>query len=74
MPRESKVMDLILGMVKPKALKLVFAASLLSMQHLVRSKTGRPSVKIMCLGKVAYLPTDLLSWASMLKICLGVSV
>ena len=45
--------------VKLKTLKLVFAASSLSTQHLgVRAKTGRTRVRIICLGKVACLPVD----------------
>ena len=39
----SKVMGSILSKVKPKTLKFVFAASLLSTEHLgVRAKTGQP--------------------------------
>ena len=42
---------LIPSQVKPKTLKLLFAASLLNMQHLgVRGKTGWPRVRIMCFG------------------------
>ena len=51
-----KVMGSIHAQVKPKTLKLVFSASPLSMQHLrVRAKTGRPIVRIMCLGKLSLL-------------------
>ena len=40
------------GRVKPKTLKLVYAVSSLSTLHLgLRAKTGRPRVRIMCLGK-----------------------
>ena len=49
------------GRVKLKTLKLVFADSPLSKQHLrVRAKTSRPRdrVRIMCLGKVAPHPAD----------------
>ena len=39
-----------------KGIKLVFAAFLLSTQNLgVRAKTGQPRVRIVCLGKVAFL-------------------
>ena len=45
--------------IKPKTLKLVFAASPLSAQHLgVRAKTGWPRVRIMYVIKVACLPAD----------------
>ena len=45
--------------IKPKTLKLAFSAFLLSLQHFgIRSKTGQPRVRIMCLGKVACLPAD----------------
>ena len=48
--------------IKPKTLKLVFAASPLSTQHYgVRAKSGRPRVKIMCPGKVACLPAAVAS-------------
>ena len=42
-----------------RALKLVFAASPLSTQHLgVKAKIGHPRARIMCLGKVACLLAD----------------
>ena len=54
-----KVAGSIPSHVKTKTLKLVFAASPLSTQHLgVRAKTGQSRVRKMCLGKVACLPMD----------------
>ena len=48
-------------MVKPKALKIVFAASPLSTYYLgVRTNTGRPRVKIMVMGEFVRLPVDCL--------------
>ena len=45
--------------VELMALKLVFAASPLDLEHLVvRAKTGRPRVRIMYLGEAARLPAD----------------
>ena len=47
------------GPGQTKDIKMIFAASQVSTQHLVvRAKTGRPLVRIMCLGKVARLPVD----------------
>ena len=47
------------GWVKPKTLKLVFAASPLSTQHEgVRAKTDRLGVSIMCPSGVTCLPKD----------------
>ena len=59
MPPMQRVFGLIPSRVKPKTLKLVFAASLLSTQQLgLRAETGSPQVRIMCLGTVACLPAD----------------
>jgi hypothetical protein len=45
--------------VKPKAIKLVFVASVLSTQHLEeRVKTGWLGNRIMCPSGVTCLPTD----------------
>ena len=55
----AKVVGSILSRVKPKTIKLVFAASPLSTPHLgVRAKTGHSIVRTMYLGKVACLPED----------------
>ena len=48
-PRERKVLGSTHGRVKLKTLKMVFAASPLSTQHLGgRAKTGGSRVRIMC--------------------------
>ena len=51
--------------VKPKTIKLVFVASLLSLQNSgERAKTGWLGIRIMCPSGVTCLPADLFQWAS----------
>jgi len=53
------IVGLIPGWVKPKTIKFVFVAPLLSMQHKrVRAKTGWVGIRIMCPSGATCQPTD----------------
>ena len=57
------------GRVKSKTVKLVFAASPLSMQHYrVHANTGWLGIGIMCPSGATCLPADLFQLASTIKI------
>ena len=72
---KSRVMGSSYGQVKPETIRIVFAASLLSIRNYrVRSKTGWLRNRIMCPSGATCLNSKLFQWASTKKIQLGMLV